>query len=153
MKFIIDKMLGKSAKYLRMLGYDTIYPPPKVQQELINQAVQENRYIITRSSKLYQNDSQAKILLLSSNDFTTRFQKIAEELNIQIDDDKIFSRCLQCNFPLQNINKSKIKARLPQKVKSNFHHFTFCPNCDKIYWRGGHTERMLNKIKLILGKD
>ena len=140
MKFIIDNMLGKSAKYLRMLGYDALYPPPNDQQELINKAVQENRYIITRSSKLYQKaSSQTKILLLSSNDFITRFQKISEEFNLQIEGDKIFSRCLQCNSFLQNVKKSKIEDRLPQKVKSNFDNFNWCPTCDKIYWNGGHT--------------
>lgn len=154
MKFIIDNMLGKSAKYLRMLGHDTLYPPPNDQQELISKAVQENRYIITRSSKLYQKaSSQTKILSLSSNNFTTRFQKIIEKFNLQIEDDKIFSRCLQCNSPLQNIKKSKIEDRLPQKVKSYFDNFSWCPTCDKIYWKGGHTERMLNKVKSIIKQD
>ena len=148
MKFIVDNMLGKSAKYLRMLGYDTIYPVPDEDEEILKIASNQNRIIITRSKNLFEKQTQhRRVILISTNRFQDNFKEIIKKLGIELDRNKLFSRCLECNNPIQNIAKTKVEDQLPPKVKEHFNKFTICHHCNKIYWKGGHTDRMLKKAK------
>jgi hypothetical protein len=154
MKFILDNMLGKSAKYLRMLGYDTIYPAPEDDETILKLAQEQNRIIITRSEKLYNKASkEPRIVLVRSNRFVNKFRKIIKKLDIKLNKDRLFSRCLLCNTPVKRVDKSAIKDRLPEKVKNHFDNYRTCPNCSKIYWRGGHTERMLSRVKKLFREN
>lgn len=154
MKFILDNMLGKSAKYLRMLGYDTIYPPPEDDKATLKLAQEENRIVITRSKKLYNKASkELRIVLVKSNCFGNKFREIIKKLDIKLNKDRLFSRCLLCNTPVEKVEKSAIKDRLPAKVKKHFDNYRNCPDCSKIYWEGGHTERMLNRVKQLFREN
>lgn len=154
MKLIVDNMLGRSAKYLRMLGYDTIYPAPEDDAELIKLANTENRIIITRSQQLYRLQyDKTQVVLISSNNFTDNFRRIIDKLNLRLEEAQLFSRCLECNTPVESVDKSSVKEQLPQKVKEHFNNFTRCPYCGKIYWKGGHTRRMIQRARLLFDKD
>ena len=149
-KFLVDNMLGKSAKYLRMLGYDTRYPVPNNDIKILKIAADENRVIITRSHKLFKKaTNQIRIILIESNQFQDNFRTIIKNSPITFSKDQLFQRCLECNTLLQMIDKSSIKDKIPPKVKKYCNKFTHCPNCQKIYWRGGHTERMLKKVRIL----
>ena len=62
---------------------------------------------------------------------------------------RLLSRCLNCNFELQPIEKEKILSRLEPKTKKYFDKFYYCPNCDKIYWAGSHKEHMVYKLETL----
>ncbi|MCF7884889.1 MAG: Mut7-C RNAse domain-containing protein [Candidatus Marinimicrobia bacterium] len=141
-------MLGKSAKYLRMLGYDTIYPPPDNDNALIKLASRTNRIILTRSADLYNSTPQKDtIILIHANQFSKKFKEIINKTGLQFRPQKLYTRCLLCNNKVKKIKKSEIKEQLPEKVKKHFDVFMFCSHCEKIYWRGGHTKRMISKAK------
>lgn len=52
MKFIADVMLGKLARYLRILGYDTLYSSQMDEEELIRNAIAQKRILLTRRTKM-----------------------------------------------------------------------------------------------------
>ena len=153
-KFIADNMLGKIAKYLRMLGYNTIFPPPPKTDVLIKLAQQEDRVVLTRSSQLKQIDlANQLIFYLKATHFEPQFRKIYNYFDLYFNPDRTFTRCLQCNTPLKTVKKNMIIDQIPPQVKSNFDHFKKCETCFKIYWQGSHTDRMLDQLRQILNID
>jgi hypothetical protein len=59
------------------------------------------------------------------------------------------SRCIICNTNIKEISKNKVEGKIPENVFKNNEKFWFCPRCDKIYWTGTHTDKMIKKIKKI----
>ena len=57
LRFLVDHMLGKLAKYLRMLGVDTVYFTQTDVSTLIEKAYQEKRIILSRNTKLKHIDN------------------------------------------------------------------------------------------------
>jgi len=150
MKFLADNMLGKLAKYLRLMGYDTSDPPPGNSSELIRIARQENRTILTRNTHLSAKHSFERILFIKSQRFPEQLRQVINTYNLKVPKNKLFTRCLRCNQLLEPISKQAVQERLPLKVQQHFRSFKYCPRCDKVYWRGGHTRRMQKKLYRIL---
>jgi uncharacterized protein with PIN domain len=147
-KFIADCHLGKLAKFLRLLGIDTLYFPHIEDDDLIQLAKEEERIILTRDRSLSQRKN-VPVLYLEP-------QATQAQLKVLIDLYKLhehplfLSRCIICNTPLQIIEKEKVIGRLPEKVKKYFDYFEYCPTCDRIYWRGDHYRRMKRYLDQVL---
>lgn len=145
-KFVLDVHLGKLSRILRMLGFDTFYKNNLADDEIISISLNEHRTILTRDLGLlkrkvvnhgyYVRNTNPE---LQTIEVVNRFQL---ENNIQE-----FTRCIECNYVLQSIEKDKIIDQLLPKVKQIYNEFFICPNCLKIYWHGSHVEDMLGLIK------
>jgi len=147
-KFIADCHLGKLAKYLRLMGFDTLFFSHIEDNELILVANDENRIILTRDRRLSQRKN-APTLFLEPADTKAQLKTLIEHYNLK-KHPAPFSRCIVCNTPLQVIEKEKIAERLPEKVKKHFDHFEYCPTCDRIYWRGDHYKNMMAFLAQVL---
>lgn len=146
--FIADCHLGKLAKYLRLMGFDTLYFPEIDDNELIDLANEEERTILTRDKELYARQ-KAKCILLEATE--TEKQLIETVRIFQLKKYQLhFSRCIVCNEPLVPVEKERILHRLPPKVLSSFSHFEICKNCDRVYWHGDHYKRMKAFLKKVL---
>ncbi|HGJ67692.1 TPA: hypothetical protein ENS27_20230 [bacterium] len=144
-RFIADEMLGKLAKWLRILGYDTIYYREKGDNGLIQRALDENRIILTRDTKLSERKLARKCLLIKSENFWKQFEQVIKELDLDIKN-KLFTRCLVCNSELIYVEKESIKEQVPEYTYQNQTNFYKCPNCERIYWAGTHRESMADLI-------
>jgi len=144
-KFIADEMLGKLAKWLRILGYDTIYYQEKGDSGLIQRALDENRIILTRDTKLSERKLARKCLLIKSENFWKQFEQVINELDLDIKN-KLFTRCLVCNSELIYVEKESIKEQVPEYTYQNQTTFYKCPNCKRIYWAGTHRDNMADLI-------
>jgi uncharacterized protein with PIN domain len=138
--FIADCHLGKLAKYLRLLGLDTLYFPQIDDDVLIDLANAEKRVILTRDKALYQR-KKADCIYLESIKTEEQLREIIQTFGLK-DRYQSFSRCIVCNEPLCTIDKDVIANRLPSKVLKYFSHFEICKKCDRIYWHGDHYKRM-----------
>ena len=147
-KFIADCHLGKLAKYLRLMGIDTLYFPHIEDDKLIVIANNENRIILTRD-RLLSERKNASVFFLEATDTKEQLQILIKHYNMK---EKLvpFRRCIICNTPLQVIEKEKIIDSLPEKVKKYFNYFEYCPSCDKIYWQGDHYRHMMEFLDPIL---
>lgn len=134
MRFIVDAMLGRLARWLRLLGFDTVYNKDFDDEKLINIAKNEDRMLITRDEELFKRavKENIKSLLVKSFDVI----EIISKLNLHIDDSLIGSRCTICN------------AQLTIGASCNTWK---CPNCGKIYWYGSHWKDINKRIKMIKG--
>jgi uncharacterized protein with PIN domain len=144
--FIADCHLGKLAKYLRVMGFDTLYFNSIDDNDLIEIAEKEERIILTRDRALHERE-KAPTFYLEPIDNLEQLKVLQEQFSIK---SYVFAgRCILCNIPLQSIEKGKIENQIPQKVKLYFSEFEICPTCNRIYWHGDHYKRMMNIINAI----
>ena len=148
-RFIADDMLGKLARRLRMMGFDTLYPKTSADSLLVRISSQEGRIILTRDNGL------AKIrgvnaMLIHSIRLGEQLKELMGSRKIKLAADRMFSRCAVCNTALIKVEKEKIKDRVPPLIYKIFDNFTYCPVCDKVYWKGTHYERMLSELEEIM---
>jgi len=146
-KFIADCHLGKLAKYLRIMGFDTLFFPHIEDDRLIVIANEENRIILTRDRELSQRKN-APVLFLEPTDTKAQLITLINYYKLK-EHPAPFSRCIVCNSPLQVIEKEKIIERIPEKVKKHFDYFEYCPVCDRIYWKGDHYRHMMEFLEQV----
>lgn len=150
-KFIADCHLGKLAKYLRLMGVDTLYFPHIEDDALILMANDQNRIILTRDRSLSKRKN-APVFFLEPTDTKTQLITLIKYYKLK-EHPAPFSRCIVCNTTLQVIEKEKIIDSLPEKVKKYFDYFEYCPTCDRIYWRGDHYRHMMEFLAPVLNES
>jgi len=151
MKFIADSMLGKLAKWLRVLGHDVLYSAKLDDPELARIARLENRILLTRDTQLVKRRG-VKFVLISSEHPEQQVRQLMEELGITVDADS-FSRCLICNTVLTNVEAQTVAREVPPYVLATQTRFCRCPTCSRVYWRGTHWQRMQDKLRKISSQE
>jgi uncharacterized protein with PIN domain len=139
-KFLADGMLGKLTRFMRILGFDTLYLKDANDDELLLTAQKDNRILITRDQELYKRAIKMGIIsiLITEVDIEKQLSQMMVKLNINLDLDILETRCPICNTKLEQISKNKIKELIPEKVFKAHEDFWICPKCNKIYWMGSH---------------
>lgn len=144
MKFLADNMLGRLVRWLRMFGFNTIYPEAIPDKELVKIAKLENRVLLTRDKTL-ANAKDTKTILIESVNIDEQLEQVLKDAHLKIENP--FSRCTVCNNLLEKVEKDSVKNDLPEKVYYLNNEFWRCSNCSKIYWKGSHWERISKKIE------
>jgi len=143
--FVADSMLGKLARYLRIMGYDTFYQSSYPDQRL-SELVMEGRILLTRNhatSRLYSN-----CVFIDSDLVKDQLKAVDTALNLTRDRKNWFRRCLVCNSPLSKAEGEVARESVPDFVFFNYRkRIVFCPCCKRFYWPGTHRERMLGRLK------
>ena len=148
MKFLCDQMLGTLAKWLRICGLDTYYAKKHMKdKKLIEIAKKENRVLITRDKELVYNSKreQIKTIKIETKDLDEQIITVLGE--VEIDKNLVLTRCTICNSFLEKIPKKDVKEKVPERVFEDNKEFLYCSKCDKIYWKGTHYQKMLEKIE------
>jgi uncharacterized protein with PIN domain len=145
LRFAADVMLGRLAKWLRVLGQDVIYGRHLSGAGLIHAARQENRIILTRDRRLRLKQPQDSIFI-ESDDYREQLRQVVSTFYL-IPGDDLLKRCLICNFSLQPRSKTSVKQAVPEYVFSSQEHFYWCASCRRIYWPATHHRKMLQEIK------
>ena len=148
MKFICDEMLGTLAKWLRILGYDTVYVKNIDDEKIMEIAEKEKRVVLTRDRLLARKAKES--LYIEERKLEKQIEKVFEHFNLKIEVDKILSRCTICNVIVIPIKKEEIREKVPEHVWLNHEKFWICPKCKRVYWVGSHWNNMEDKIKNIL---
>ncbi len=147
--FIVDTMLGSIARWLRMLGYDTLYYNDLEDWRIISIALRDNRVIITRDRGLYAKciKNNLKCLLLEEEPTESRLAKIYREYGIRLYVDLGKSRCPVCNGELAKVSKELVVAKVPKRVYEKNNDFWKCKSCGKVYWIGRHWRGIEDTLK------
>lgn len=141
MKFICDQMLGTLAKWLRIMGYDTLYGNGD-DSELVKISVDEKRILLTRDRELHARCKNS--LLVDSTELKKQIAEVMAALNLEINLKKTLSRCTVCNTPVEKIAKEEVMGRVPPHAYESNDDFWICPGCKRIYWLGTHWANMKN---------
>jgi len=147
MKFIADRMLGKLAKGLRMLGYDTIYYQGENAYPLIKLAREEGRVILTRNAKLIPKRPEDHILRIMEDKPSLQLRELIQKGIISLHEGRLFSRCLLCNIFLHEIPREAAEGKVPDFIFYQQKAFSRCPQCLRIYWQGSHPNNMKRRLE------
>ena len=147
--FFADAMLGRLARWLRMLGYDTAYEKVISDESLIARVLTEQRWLLTRDRYIVQRKVlRGRHTLIVSDHLQDQLRQLQSELHIKCDlSDKTASRCAACNNILIVIPHEKVALTVPTYVASLHPQFMQCPNCGHIYWPGTHWTQMLTRLQ------
>jgi uncharacterized protein len=142
--FAADRMLGRLAKWLRILGYDVIYGEHLSGRGLIRAARANGRLILTRDRSL-QHKQPPPFLFIESNDYFEQLRQVLRVYDLS-PGDRLFTRCLVCNSQLQLRSKQAVEKLVPPYVFASQERFSWCGCCQKIYWPATHHQRMLDAL-------
>jgi uncharacterized protein with PIN domain len=146
-RFILDAHLGKLAKYLRMLGFDSLYRNDFGDEEIIEMALAQGRIILTRDRLLLRSPRITHGYYVRSVEKQCQLNEIVKKYDLY-SQFRTFSRCMVCNTELQLRDREFVRGRVEADVYQRFSEFSYCPECDKVFWKGSHFDRM---ERLILG--
>lgn len=142
MKFLCDEMLQRLGNWLRAAGYDTLIETDgRSDYELLRQAIDEERQLITRDQKLMEHRrAPGNVILLSCENLEDCVRALSEQLPIDWHYQP-FMRCTVCNTPLNQATEQQIQT-IPHNSKQVVNEAFYCPTCDQVYWEGSHVKRM-----------
>jgi uncharacterized protein with PIN domain len=146
-RFAADFMLGRLAKWLRIAGQDVIYGRHLTGHGLIRAARAENRLILTRDRSL-KKKQPPPFIFVESNQFREQLAQVIRTCGLMVGDNA-FTRCVECNSPLQPRSKESVEKVVPEYVFSTQEKFSWCPTCRRIYWPATHHEKMVNELRMI----
>jgi len=150
-KFLADRMLGKLAKELRMLGYDTIYYRGENAYPLIKLAREEGRVILTRNTKLIPKRPEDRIIRVMEDKPPLQLRELIQKKVISLEEENLFSRCLLCNILLDEIPREEAEGKVPDFIFYQQKKFFRCPQCLRIFWKGSHQNHMQKKVNGLFG--
>lgn len=139
MRLLADAMLGRLAKWLRILGYDTAYLADTDDFAVMRLARAEERLVLTRDHALAGRRG-VRALLVESEVLEDQLRQVCAAVGLP--PDASFSRCPVCNQSLVEASPELVTARLPPYVQRAHTRFSVCVACDRLYWPGSHWRRM-----------
>lgn len=144
-KFVADSMLGKLAKWLRVMGYDTHYQTFYKMGELL-EITSGGRRLLSRYRQSTTRDPDS--MLVHSDHVKDQLKEIRSLGLLTPDRSKWFSRCLICNDPLRTAEAAEAREHVPEYV---FHQtpsgIRVCPSCCRFFWPGSHKEKMMRQLE------
>ncbi len=143
-------MLGKLARWLRAMGYDTLYFKIADDRDLLRLARAEARTLLTRDGKLARLAGPAG-LSIRATEVESQIGEVLERLALLPSSEGLLSRCLECNALLEGRPRESVRGLVPEHVFSTQERFVGCPGCARIYWRGSHADRILARLERVLG--
>jgi uncharacterized protein with PIN domain len=149
MRFIADAMLGRLARWLRILGFDTLYCPDITDRRLLRLAREEGRFILTRDTHFLRKDV-GDCLLVTSDGLEEQVSEVVKALGLRPPGE---SRCPNCNGVLREVlDKQDIADAVPEYVYLNFNRFQRCLQCGNVYWEGSQFRRIRQRVADLLAE-
>ncbi len=152
--FIADANVGRLARRLRMMGYDTLFINDIEDSELIRIAHREKRIILTRDTGIMERRIVARgdvsAVFIEPAEINNQVRQVVETLKLELGAD-LFSRCMECNELLVWREKESIRHLVPRYVYQTQDRFRQCPVCERIYWQGTHWKKMVREVEQLKG--
>jgi len=143
-RFAVDRMLGRLARWLRILGHDVAYGAHLSGPSLVACARRERRLLLTRDTRLLRDRQLPPHVFVTSNDFRTQLRQVAAA--VPITGGELLRRCLTCNRPLQEFPREGARTLVPPYVFATNERFLSCGRCGRLYWPATHHAHMLREL-------
>ncbi len=140
-RFAADVHLGKLARHLRLAGFDCLWSKDWDDAALVAAAVGEGRIVLTRDIGILRRRAVTRGRFVRAVESEAQLAEIVRAFGLRTQL-RPFSRCRECNLPLEEAAKRDVEAGLPEKVRALYSRFKRCPGCQRVYWEGSHFERL-----------
>lgn len=144
LKLLADCMLGRLARWLRLMGYDTAYENIASDPHLARRARAEGRVLLTRDRELAGRRG-LRTLLIQSELLEEQVREVRDALGPP--PDPALSRCSACNGALEAVTPDEIADRVPPYVLLTQSQFRLCPGCGRVYWPGTHLPAIRERVE------
>ncbi len=151
-RFVADAMLGRLARWLRLLGWDVLYDPSLDDRELARLAAREGRILLSRDRGLLARRIVRQGLFVRDDDVGLQLAQVLRDLELRPDPSRAWTRCSVCNTPTEAVPKPSVEGRVPAYTFATHDRFRRCPGCGKIYWAGTHRALACADLARWLGK-
>jgi len=150
MKFIVDGMLGKLSRWLRILGHNVKYSNNLDDAQLLTIAKKERRTLLTRDFELYRHATAKGMdaFYVEGETGEERLAALAKRYGMDLDIDMTISRCPKCNTKVKPITKEEAAGKVEKSTFEHYDEFWKCPKCGQIYWRGAHWTRIRRTLEV-----
>ena len=148
MTFIVDGMLGKLAKWLKILGFDALFMAA-ADEKILAAARRENRALLTRDREFVRRAGRHPALLIESTRWPDQVRQVLARFDLS-GEARPFTRCLECNIPLDSFSREAAAQMVPPHVLDQSKSFSLCPRCGRVFWAGSHHSEMERVIRTLL---
>lgn len=147
--FFADVMLGRLARWLRILGYDTAYERAVSDAVLVERALEENRWVLTRDGYLAKRRAlRGRHTLVASDRLDDQLRQLRVELHLELTAEaETASRCPECNLVLEELPREEAVRKVPPFVADHHAEFALCAGCGRVYWPGSHWVRLCARLE------
>jgi len=134
-------MLGRLARWLRVLGWDTAYDPATHDPALVQWARSESRILLTRDRPLLLELQPNRALFIVADRPLEQLRQVVTEVGLGVPAE-LFTRCLVCNAELRAATEAERARLVPPQARALPGPVRRCPGCGRVYWPGSHARRM-----------
>lgn len=145
-RFAADAMLGRLARWLRVLGFDTSYDPALTDADLVRLANEQGRTLLTRDRHLLAELHPALAHEVRQDAPLDQLRELIAAQHLAAPAE-LFTRCLLCNAVLSRLGQEEASRLLPAGVQGIPGPVCRCPACGKVYWHGSHVRRMRDALQ------
>lgn len=150
-RFVVDVNLGRLARYLRLLGFDTLYRNDYVDRDLVRICSEQGRIVLTRDRNLLKHAAITHGCFVHNTQPLRQIEEVIRRLDLSGSAEP-FKRCVRCNGLLQSVDKSAVADRLPPLTRRYYEVFWRCGVCGQLFWQGAHYQRMMELVEGLVGK-
>jgi uncharacterized protein with PIN domain len=152
--FACDAMLGRVARWLRLLGYDTFYSSRVEDDELLEVCLRRGLVLLTRDLEFFKRAVSRGIRakLLRENSFEDQFADVVESFGLDVRITPEGSRCAACNGLIRSVDKEDIRGKVPSNTLNSYNSFFICTDCGKVYWMGRMWRSMIRICETVKKK-
>jgi uncharacterized protein with PIN domain len=150
-RFIADAMLGRLARWLRLLGFDCAWEPEIEDEVLVRRALSEGRIVLTRDRALSEEWRISGIHRIEAEKLRDQLAEVLRGFALA-PEIRLLSRCSRCNVRLAPAAREAVAERVPLRILEHHDAFSACPHCGRVYWQGTHTARIERVVDDLLAQ-
>lgn len=140
-RFVADVHLGQLARYLRLLGFDTIWRNDLDDAAIVALAAEEPRIVLTRDRGILKHGRVTRGYWLRATDPLLQLEEVVRALDLggRLEP---YTRCLECNGALTEIGPEEAAGTVPARVLDAHDDYKRCERCGRVFWHGSHGPRL-----------
>jgi hypothetical protein len=153
-RLLLDGMLGRLCRKMRLLGYDARLAVPGESPRLLLDAALEGRVAVTASTRSSDRPGPEPIVLRGAGLAARTAELFAalRERTGELPQIEPFTRCLECNIVLEEVPSPSVAGSVPERVRARCDRYVRCPSCGRIYWEGSHWEAMRDQVERLAAR-
>ena len=148
-RFVADAMLGRLARWLRLLGFDCVFDAEASDEQVVRRAIEDGRVLLTRDRRLPEEWWISDIHLVQEQEPRRQLAEVVRHFDLGASI-RVLTRCSRCNRTLERITRAQASGRVPSRILEDHEPFSECLACGRVYWEGSHAARIRALVDRVL---